>query len=152
MPFEIRLHAARIDFYPMNPLEKVLKNLRKRPSKGLKFHPDMKLARRLQVMAEYEGRPAEQLAEDLILYAFEHRAEAEEKLRPWRELTPREREVVALVCQGLGSKPISNRQIAERLCISPETVKVHIRNVLHKFNLHSKIELRQVLADWDFLP
>ncbi len=152
MPSETRSRAALVDFYPMKPLEKVLRNLRKRSSKDLRFHPDLKLARKLQVMAEYEGRPAEQLAADLILYAFEHRVEAEEKLRPWRELTPREREVVALVCQGPGGKPMSNRQIAEQLCISPETVKVHIRNVLHKFNLRSKIELRQALADWDFSP
>lgn len=152
MPSEIRSRAARVGFYAMNPLEKVLKGLRKRSSKGLRFHPDLKLARKIRAMAEYQGRSAEQVASELILYAFEHRVEAEEKLRPWRELTRREREVAALICQGSAGEPISNRQIAEQLCISPETVKVHIRNILHKFNLHSKIELRQVLADWDFRP
>ncbi|MGW8250801.1 MAG: LuxR C-terminal-related transcriptional regulator, partial [Anaerolineales bacterium] len=36
------------------------------------------------------------------------------------------------------------------LMISPETVKTHIRNVLSKFKLHSKHELRENLIDWDF--
>jgi DNA-binding NarL/FixJ family response regulator len=44
----------------------------------------------------------------------------------------------------------TNAEIAEYLTISPETVKTHIRNVLSKFNLHSKNELRQNLSDWDF--
>jgi DNA-binding CsgD family transcriptional regulator len=44
----------------------------------------------------------------------------------------------------------TNRQIAARLQITPETVKTHVRNVLHKFDLHSKAELRRSLADWDF--
>jgi len=30
------------------------------------------------------------------------------------------------------------------------TVKTHMANVLRKFDLHSKIELRMALSDWDF--
>ena len=44
----------------------------------------------------------------------------------------------------------TNRQIAARLVLSPETVKTHLRSVLHKFGLRSKAELRQALAGWDF--
>jgi DNA-binding CsgD family transcriptional regulator len=44
----------------------------------------------------------------------------------------------------------TNRQIAARLMITPETAKTHVRNVLRKFDLHSKAELRRALADWDF--
>ena len=51
----------------------------------------------------------------------------------------------ALVCLGY-----TNRQIAARLVISVETVKSHIRNILYKFNLHSKRELGLLLGDWDF--
>jgi RNA polymerase sigma factor (sigma-70 family) len=42
-------------------------------------------------------------------------------------LTPREREVVDLMSEGL-----TNRQIAERLAISRATVKVHVRHILEK--------------------
>jgi DNA-binding CsgD family transcriptional regulator len=40
--------------------------------------------------------------------------------------------------------------MAARLHISVETVKTHISNVLIKFNLHGKAELRQALSSWDF--
>jgi DNA-binding NarL/FixJ family response regulator len=50
-------------------------------------------------------------------------------------LTPREREVLSLVRQGL-----SNRQIAKTLWISESTVKVHVHHVLAKMGVHSRTE------------
>ena len=50
-------------------------------------------------------------------------------------LTPREREVAALVAEGL-----SNGEIAKRLFISENTVKNHVRNILEKLQLHSRME------------
>ncbi|MBC7335458.1 MAG: response regulator transcription factor, partial [Clostridia bacterium] len=47
------------------------------------------------------------------------------------ELTPREREVLALVARGA-----TNKEIAETLFISENTVKNHLRNIMDK--LHSK--------------
>ncbi len=47
-------------------------------------------------------------------------------LKPF-DLTGREREVLALLCDGLG-----NRSIAERLCIAPGTVKCHVKALLAK--------------------
>jgi ATP/maltotriose-dependent transcriptional regulator MalT len=49
------------------------------------------------------------------------------------ELTPREREVLALVAQGL-----SDAQIAERLVVSPHTVHRHVANVRTKLRLPSR--------------
>lgn len=43
-------------------------------------------------------------------------------------------EVLKLIATGL-----SNKQIATRLFISEETVKVHIRNLLRKLNVHSRV-------------
>ena len=47
-------------------------------------------------------------------------------------LSKRERAVLHLVRQGF-----TNREIAERLFISEYTVKVHVRNIMGKFNAHS---------------
>ena len=48
-------------------------------------------------------------------------------------LTPRELEVLQAVAQGLG-----NREIADRLCISVNTVQVHLRNIFGKLGVESR--------------
>ncbi|WP_044469689.1 response regulator [Mannheimia massilioguelmaensis] len=53
---------------------------------------------------------------------------------PIHSLTDREMDVLQLIATGL-----SNKQIATQLFISEETVKVHIRNLLRKLNVHSRV-------------
>ena len=50
-------------------------------------------------------------------------------------LTTRELEVLKLVAQGM-----SNRDVAEQLFIAENTVKNHVRNILEKLHLHSRME------------
>ncbi len=50
-------------------------------------------------------------------------------------LTEREREVLRLVSRGL-----ANKEIATTLFISENTVKNHVRNILDKLQLHSRME------------
>ncbi len=50
-------------------------------------------------------------------------------------LTEREREVLGLLAEGL-----RNDDIAHRLFISPQTVQTHVRNLLAKLGVHSKLE------------
>ncbi len=50
-------------------------------------------------------------------------------------LSPREREVLALVAQGL-----RNKEIGENLSISPHTVKAHLRSILDKLHLRTRAE------------
>jgi DNA-binding CsgD family transcriptional regulator len=69
----------------------------------------------------------------------------------WKKLTPREREIAKIICQANGGRLITNPQIADKLGISRETVKIHIRNILDKFDLHSKSELRQTLISWEIV-
>jgi two-component system NarL family response regulator len=54
---------------------------------------------------------------------------------PSPRLTDRELEVLKLVAQGL-----NNREIAKQLFISENTVKNHVRNILEKLQLHSRME------------
>jgi DNA-binding CsgD family transcriptional regulator len=58
---------------------------------------------------------------------------------------PTTKQVVALTCLGC-----TNRQIAARLHLSPETIKTHLRHAQRKFGVASKAELRLWLASWDF--
>jgi DNA-binding NarL/FixJ family response regulator len=59
-------------------------------------------------------------------------AEALEEVR----MTPREREVIALIGEGL-----SNKEIAQRLAIASHTVKSHVRNVMEKLALHTRLQI-----------
>ena len=54
---------------------------------------------------------------------------------PLDQLSVREREVLALMGQGL-----NNAKIAAGLGISPNTVRTHVQNVLAKLGMHSKLE------------
>ncbi len=109
------------------------------------IHLDQPTLFELQNLAEQENRPKEVVAADLLSFALVQRGAAETKLRLWQELSPREREVTALICLGY-----TNNQIATRLALSTPTVKTHVRNVLRKFSLSRRSDLRLVLAEWDF--
>ncbi len=66
--------------------------------------------------------------------AMSKRANERQQL-PAPRLTDREMEVLKLVAQGM-----NNRDIAKELFISENTVKNHIRNILEKLHLHSRME------------
>ena len=51
-------------------------------------------------------------------------------------MTHREREVIALIAVGL-----SNKEIATHLNIATDTVKSHVRNVMDKLALHSRLQI-----------
>ncbi|MFB9552672.1 response regulator transcription factor [Streptomyces roseoviridis] len=63
--------------------------------------------------------------------ARRHRTESE---RLVESLTPREREVLGCMVAGLGRKAV-----AERLFLSPHTVRTHMQNVLGKLGVHSTL-------------
>jgi two-component system nitrate/nitrite response regulator NarL len=56
--------------------------------------------------------------------------------REGSRLTPREKQIVALVCRGL-----RNKQIAENLHITPGTVKVHLMHIFEKTGLKDRLAL-----------
>lgn len=54
---------------------------------------------------------------------------------PFSELTPRETEILGLLAEGQ-----SNKAIARNLGISDGTVKLHVKAILRKLNVHSRVE------------
>jgi two-component system NarL family response regulator len=68
-------------------------------------------------------------------FATMAKKDEEKQQMPAPRLTEREMEVLTLVAQGL-----NNRDIAKELFISENTVKNHVRNILEKLHLHSRME------------
>jgi DNA-binding CsgD family transcriptional regulator len=59
----------------------------------------------------------------------------------WASLTDSETAVAQLVADGL-----TNRDVAERLFVSPHTVSGHLRNIFLKLNVKSRVELARVVS------
>jgi DNA-binding CsgD family transcriptional regulator len=123
--------------------QRLFRSERSRPERG--FAVDVQLQTTLEDLAKREKRPVDEVANDLLQQALGEREVAEARLGPWWELTPRQKEIVAMICQGY-----TNQEIAIQLNISTETVKSHVRTILQRFDVHSKAELRGRLAGWEF--
>jgi DNA-binding NarL/FixJ family response regulator len=61
-------------------------------------------------------------------------------------LTPREMQVLALICEGL-----SNKAIGRHLSISPSTVKVHVSKILRALNVSTRLQAILVTQCWNLL-
>jgi len=83
-----------------------------------------------------QSRISPSMASKLLTeFAAMSKVSSEKPQVPTPHLTDREMEVLRLVAQGL-----NNRDIAKQLFISENTVKNHIRNILEKLHLHSRME------------
>jgi two-component system NarL family response regulator len=90
------------------------------------------------VRAVYTGQSliSPSMASKLLTeFATMVRKDDERQQVPTPRLTDREMEVLKLVAKGM-----NNRDIAKKLFISENTVKNHIRNILEKLQLHSRME------------
>ncbi|OKI44014.1 hypothetical protein A6A27_38645 [Micromonospora sp. CB01531] len=65
-------------------------------------------------------------------------------LRGWQGLTGSELQVVRLVAQGA-----TNRQVAERLFLSPHTISTHLRHAYTKLEIKSRVELARLVLEQD---
>ena len=92
------------------------------------------VAQAVRVVADGQSLISPSMAVKLI-DEFKHMTGPERGQVPGLRLTERELEVLRLVAAGLNT-----RQIAKRLFISNNTVKNHIRNILEKLQLHSRME------------
>ncbi|MBI5040286.1 MAG: response regulator [Gammaproteobacteria bacterium] len=61
---------------------------------------------------------------------------------PFSELTPRESEILVLLAEGQ-----SNKAIARNLGISDGTVKLHVKAILRKLGVHSRVEAAVIAVE-----
>jgi DNA-binding NarL/FixJ family response regulator len=99
-------------------LDVVLKTIRSVAS-GLKVLPDQMTATLFSEIAKEVLRNGVSIAQD-------------DSVR----MTPREREVINLIAEGL-----SNKAIGKQLHISVHTVKSHLRNIMEKLTLNSRLQI-----------
>lgn len=64
-----------------------------------------------------------------------------------RVLTPRERQIALLASSGM-----TNRQIADEMKLSPNTIANHLKNVFRKLDVRSRTELAWRLQFLDITP
>ena len=104
------------------------------------------VAQAIRVVNEGQSLISPSMAVKLI-DEFKQMAKPEREQGPALRLTERELEVLRLVAKGL-----NNREVAKELFISENTVKNHVRNILEKLQLHSRMEavmyaMREKLLD-----
>jgi two-component system nitrate/nitrite response regulator NarL len=89
--------------------------------------------------------PATQLA-DLLVRARERSHEEAERSRLRAEFTPREREVLLLMAEGL-----DNKTIGRELGLRVTTIRSYVQDILEKLDAHSKLEAVATAARHDLL-
>jgi DNA-binding CsgD family transcriptional regulator len=118
---------------------------RSQQEKKRTYHLDDPLHIELNNFAIQENRTQEEMTANVLAAGMYQYRRKDELLRLWYSLSLRERDVTAFACLGL-----TNRQIAARMGVSPETVKSYLETVLHKLGLRSKAELRVLFANMGF--
>lgn len=86
------------------------------------------LARAIRAAHVGQGTVDSEVTQDLIQAATQPTA-------PGADLTEREQEVLVLLVEGL-----NNTEIAEKLVVSPSTIKSHVSNILAKLDVTSRTE------------
>jgi DNA-binding NarL/FixJ family response regulator len=71
-----------------------------------------------------------------LLGEFRQQAQRVEQASPGERLSAREQEVLDLVARGL-----RNREVAERLYVSENTIKYHMKNILDKLHLQNRAQV-----------
>ena len=111
------------------------------------FSPDIspELYKQLKQLADAEGKKPDELLREILPIYSEQKQREKNKRFVWESLPEREREICAMICA-----EYTNKQIAEELKISINTVRSYSSSIYGKFAVKSRKELKLLLADWDF--
>ncbi|MBL6983620.1 MAG: hypothetical protein ISR58_20755 [Anaerolineales bacterium] len=121
-------------------------NSRRKPSPNLMLHARGDILAMLSELAHEQGISIEDLAMRYVeKETIKDYQSANVNVQSWESLSERQQEVAALACLGN-----TNAEIAERLAISLETVKTHMKVILRKFKVRGRHQLRYILRKWDF--
>jgi DNA-binding NarL/FixJ family response regulator len=101
----------------------------------LKDVPAESLFEAVRVIAAGDALLAPAITRRLIAEFARLRPRQQARPDSLEDLTPRETEILGLVAEGL-----SNREIADRLVLSDETVKTHVSHVLGKLGLRDRAQ------------
>lgn len=82
----------------------------------------------------------------LLRTLIRDRREEDRAVERFSRLSMREREVVALICEGL-----DNAAIGERLFVSPNTARTHVQNILRKLDVTSRLEAASMVNTFGLL-
>ena len=131
----------------MSILDFLLNLIGKRPDNSPRTY---ELSEDLKVMltrlAEHEGRSEHEFTSDLVAAGLIQYLTTDELRPKWNSLSAREKDVAKLVSRGL-----TNRQMAAHLSLSTETINTHVQNIIRKFGVDSKAELRHILGVIKFI-
>lgn len=111
----------------------------------LKDQPAEEVAAALRAVHDGQSMIPQSMAAQLIAEFGRLSRHVENEARGPR-LTDRELEVLRLVARGG-----ANKEIAKELFISENTVKNHVRNILEKLQLHSRVEAAMYAMRWNLL-
>jgi len=121
-------------------------NSRRRSSPNLLLHARGDILAMLNEMADERGISIEDLAMRYVENGtIKDYQSTNENVLNWESLSERQQEVAALACLSY-----TNAEIAEKLDISLETVKTHMKQILRKFKVRGRHQLRYILRKWDF--
>lgn len=101
----------------------------------LKDAAEEDLLRAINAVGRGEAIFSPAIARRLIAFFAEQRSGAPLPPRVFPELSEREREVLDLIAQGAG-----NAEIAQRLVVSPKTVRNHISNIFSKLQVTDRAQ------------
>lgn len=145
-----RVPSARIVMLTMSDEESDLFDAVRAGANGyvLKDVPGEQIAAGIRAVMSGDSLISPSMASKLLAeFAQMRRRDTEVVAGHLPKLTEREIEVLGLVARGLG-----NREIGRRLFISENTVKNHVRNILEKLQLHTRMEAAMYAVQQRIIP
>jgi two-component system, NarL family, response regulator NreC len=132
-----RAPAVKVVILSMHPNEAYITRALQAGAKGylLKDSADIDLIRALELVGQGKSFFSPAVAK-VMLDDYVRRLAARGVVDRYDSLSEREREIFQLIAEGRG-----NKEIADVLCVSPNTIETHRAHIMEKLDVHSAVEL-----------